>query len=249
MWPPRRGITPPAPGPVPAPVQASAPAHTVSPAPALGPDLDPVHALVQAPAPVGPTAQPSFGRGRAPAPSPVPAPVSTQVEVLRKESSFGGAEVADPVASSPELSPPVAAVAVVELGGASPSPLVEAAALPTTIDPETPREWGETTEPEGAAEAGWIFKARKRPLSGEHPEARGHKEGPSTSTLSVYNRFEVLAGSQEGPEFCTAMDLELASPLSILSEADSLAVGNIEWDEDMDGDHFELGDLGGAETL
>ncbi|KAJ8358021.1 hypothetical protein AAFF_G00043500 [Aldrovandia affinis] len=163
-----------------------------------------------------------------------------EVEVLRKESSFRSAEVADPVASSPELSPLVAAVAVVEFGGASPSPLVEAAALPTTIDPETPREWGETTEPEGAAEAGWNFKARKRPLSGEHPEARGHKEGPSTSTLPVYNRFEVLAGSQEGPEFCTAMDLELASPPSVLSEADSWAAGNIEWEEDMERDPLEV---------
>ncbi|KAJ8361701.1 hypothetical protein AAFF_G00430920 [Aldrovandia affinis] len=216
MWPPRRGITPPAPGPVPAPVQASAPAHTVSPAPALGPDLDPVHALVQAPAPVGPTAQPSFGRGRARLPLSSGS-VSTQVEVLRKKAA-SAVRRWQILWRRRGLSPR----GCCSSGGAraSPSPLVGRQPFPP---PSTQRPHGS--------------------------EARGHKEGPSTSTLSVYNRFEVLAGSQEGPEFCTAMDLELASPPSVLSEADSLAVGNIEWDEDMDGDHFELGDLGGAETL
>ncbi|KAJ8351119.1 hypothetical protein AAFF_G00148940, partial [Aldrovandia affinis] len=73
---------------------------------------------------------------------------------------------------------------------------------------ETPRDWGDTDDPGDGAE-GWGTKpARKRPLSGEHQEGRGHKEAPS---IPLDNRYGALAGSEEGAEFCTDMDLSLES--------------------------------------
>ncbi|KAJ8362395.1 hypothetical protein AAFF_G00375850 [Aldrovandia affinis] len=83
---------------------------------------------------------------------------------------------------------------------------------PATLDPENPQEWGESEEPMGADEAGWSTKGvRKRPLSGEAGEARGPKEAPSIPIDP--NPFEVLAGAVEVADFCTGMDIELASPL------------------------------------
>ncbi|KAJ8351090.1 hypothetical protein AAFF_G00151510 [Aldrovandia affinis] len=70
-------------------------------------------------------------------------------------------------------------------------------ALPTSADRETPTEWGDSEEPMDAGGAEWNkIPLRKRPLSGEHEEGRGHKAAPSIPL--VKNRFEVLAGSVEG---------------------------------------------------
>ncbi|KAJ8362399.1 hypothetical protein AAFF_G00375890 [Aldrovandia affinis] len=53
-------------------------------------------------------------------------------------------------------------------------------ALPTSADRETPAEWGDSEEPMDAGVAEWNkIPLRKRPLSGEHEEGRGHKEAPS----------------------------------------------------------------------
>ncbi|KAJ8361768.1 hypothetical protein AAFF_G00422310 [Aldrovandia affinis] len=50
---------------------------------------------------------------------------------------------------------------------------------PVTVpDSETSKDWGDTKDPGDGAE-GWNTKpVRKRPLSGEHQEGRGHKEAP-----------------------------------------------------------------------
>ncbi|KAJ8362393.1 hypothetical protein AAFF_G00375830 [Aldrovandia affinis] len=98
-------------------------------------------------------------------------------------------------------------------------------ALPTSADRETPAEWGDSEEAMDAGVAEWNkIPLRKRPLSGEHEEGRGHKAAPSIPL--VKNRFEVLAGSVEGADqgFCTTMDLEPASPLPypVSWDADSL---------------------------
>ncbi|KAJ8347510.1 hypothetical protein AAFF_G00190900 [Aldrovandia affinis] len=88
---------------------------------------------------------------------------------------------------------------------------VEATAPPTTADLVTPLEWGDTKEPEGAAEAGWMTRpVKKRAISGEHEEARGPKQAPAIPIDP--NPFQALAGSEGGADFCTGMDIELASP-------------------------------------
>ncbi|KAJ8361766.1 hypothetical protein AAFF_G00422290 [Aldrovandia affinis] len=112
---------------------------------------------------------------------------------------------------------------------------------PVTVpDPETSKDWGDTKDPGDGAE-GWNTKpVRKRPLSGEHQEGRGHKEAPS---IPLDNRYGVLAGSEEGAEFCTDMDLSLESPLPF---PDSWAAENILEAVDMDQAPHGVGDVGGA---
>ncbi|KAJ8397761.1 hypothetical protein AAFF_G00434500 [Aldrovandia affinis] len=65
------------------------------------------------------------------------------------------------------------------------SPSMERAALPTTLDLDTPREWGDSEWEESKP-------TRKRALSGgpEHP--RGNKSAPA---VPLTNRFEALAGT------------------------------------------------------
>ncbi|KAJ8415126.1 hypothetical protein AAFF_G00008240 [Aldrovandia affinis] len=110
--------------------------------------------------------------------------------------------------------PPPATAAVPPPGGGGP---------PTTPDLATPAEWGDSVDPAEDGAEGWNTRpVWKRPLSGEHLEARGHKEAPSIPLVN--NRYEVLAGSEEGADFCTGMDLELASPFPYL---DSWAVDNL----------------------
>ncbi|KAJ8406870.1 hypothetical protein AAFF_G00291460 [Aldrovandia affinis] len=169
-----------------------------------------------------PSGQFIFARGRAWVSPPAPAPDSPLAGAC-VEDSTGGVEVAAPVASLPELFSPLPVPALAESGEASLSPSLEVAALPTTSDLATPAEWGDPVEPAGDRAAVWVTKPmRKRPLSGEHEEARGHKAAPSIPLVT--NRFEVLAGSEEGADFCTGMDLELASPFPYL---DSWAVDNL----------------------
>ncbi|KAJ8361999.1 hypothetical protein AAFF_G00407240 [Aldrovandia affinis] len=104
---------------------------------------------------------------------------------------------------------------------------------------ETPRDWGDTDDPGDGAE-GWGTKpARKRPLSGEHQEGRGHKEAPS---IPLDNRYGALAGSEEGAEFCTDMDLSLESPLPF---QDVWVAENILEAVDMDQAPHGMGDVGG----
>ncbi|KAJ8361764.1 hypothetical protein AAFF_G00422270 [Aldrovandia affinis] len=113
----------------------------------------------------------------------------------------------------------------------------------TVPDPETSKDWGDTKDPGDGAE-GWNTKAvRKRPLSGEHQEGRGHKEAPS---IPLDNRYGALAGSEEGAEFCTDMDLSLESPLPF---PDSWATENILEAVDMDQTPHGVGDVGGAGAL
>ncbi|KAJ8358045.1 hypothetical protein AAFF_G00040930 [Aldrovandia affinis] len=110
----------------------------------------------------------------------------------------------------------------------------------TVPDPETSKDWGDTKDPGDGAE-GWNTKAvRKRPLSGEHQEGRGHKEAPRSP---LDNRYGALAGSEEGAEFCTDMDLSLESPLPF---PDSWATENILEAVDMDQTPHGVGDVGGA---
>ncbi|KAJ8398695.1 hypothetical protein AAFF_G00418920 [Aldrovandia affinis] len=182
-------------------------------------------------------------RGRALAPTPAPAPVSPLVGVC-VENSAGGVEVTAPVAMSSALFSPLPATASAESGEVSLSPSLEAAALPTTADLVTLQEWGDSAEPAGAGEVGWSIKpVHKRPLSGEHVEARGHKAAPSIPLDQ--NQFEVLAGSEEA-DYCTSMDLELAS---LLTNPNSWAADNIL--DSLGGVQTppragDLGDLGGA---
>ncbi|KAJ8351091.1 hypothetical protein AAFF_G00151520 [Aldrovandia affinis] len=112
---------------------------------------------------------------------------------------------------------------------------------PVTVpDPETSKDWGDTKDPGDGAE-GWNTKpVRKRPLSGEHQEGRGHKEAPS---IPLDNRYGALAGSEEGAEFCTDMDLSLESPLPF---PDSWVAENILEAVDMDQTPHGVGDVGGA---
>ncbi|KAJ8349164.1 hypothetical protein AAFF_G00189150 [Aldrovandia affinis] len=112
---------------------------------------------------------------------------------------------------------------------------------PVTVpDPETPKDWGDTEDPGDGAE-GWNKKpVRKRPLSGEHQEGRGRKEAPA---IPLDNRFGVLAGSEEGAEFCTDMDLSLESPLPF---QDGWVAENILGVVDMDQTPHGVGDVGGA---
>ncbi|KAJ8398684.1 hypothetical protein AAFF_G00418810 [Aldrovandia affinis] len=100
---------------------------------------------------------------------------------------------------------------------------------PVTVpDPETAKEWGDTKDL-GDGTEGWNTKARaeEAPL-GEHQEGRGHKEAPS---IPLDNRYGALAGSEEGAEFCTDMDLSLESPLPF---PDSWVAENILEAVDMD---------------
>ncbi|KAJ8404513.1 hypothetical protein AAFF_G00337800 [Aldrovandia affinis] len=164
-----------------------------------------------------------FGRGRARVPPPVPAPDSPLLGVAFVEDSIGGEEVAAPEASLLELFSPLPESAAAESGEGSLSPSLEAAALLSTSDLATPAEWGDSMEPAGDGAAEWATKpARERPLSREHESPRGYKAAPSISLDK--NRFEVLAGSEEGDDFSISMDLELASIPAFL---DGWAVDNL----------------------
>ncbi|KAJ8361696.1 hypothetical protein AAFF_G00430870 [Aldrovandia affinis] len=143
------------------------------------------------------------GRGLASTPVPVSAPALVGARVEKKVEEKVSAESA----------------------GVAPSPSPEMVDLPTSVDRETPVEWGDSEEPMDAGEAGWNKKPlRKRQSSGEHEEGRGHKEAPSIPLTK--NRFEALAGSVEGADqgYCTNMDLEPASPLPypVSWDADSI---------------------------
>ncbi|KAJ8355138.1 hypothetical protein AAFF_G00091380 [Aldrovandia affinis] len=188
---------------------------------------------------------PAFGRGRALASFPASASDPPRVGVCA-ENGVGGVEVAAPVAMSPELFSPLQTTAPAESGEAALSPSLEAAALPTTADLATPPDWGESMEPEGAGDVGWHVKtSRKRPLSGDSDETRACKEPPP---IPLSNRFEGLAGTEEGVDFSTAMDLELelVSPFSYPEPwvpdgfLDSAGAGLMQQGEG------DLGDLGGA---
>ncbi|KAJ8361997.1 hypothetical protein AAFF_G00407220 [Aldrovandia affinis] len=135
--------------------------------------VGPAPAPAQAPASSVPVLRSTGGRGRGLTPTPVPASASSLV----------GARVEKKVSA--------------ESAGVTPSPSPEMVALPTSADRETPAEWGDSEEPMDAGVAEWNkIPLRKRPLSGEHEEGRGHKEAPSIPL--VKNRFEVLAGVGEG---------------------------------------------------
>ncbi|KAJ8362396.1 hypothetical protein AAFF_G00375860 [Aldrovandia affinis] len=147
-----------------------------------------------------------FGRGRGRFPPQVFAPDLPQVGA-REESRFFGVEATAPEGTSYGLYPP-RQVESEDSGGES-----EVESLSNPLEAVgSPQEWGDSMEPEGAGEAGWVTKpVRKRALSGEHEEARGRKEAPSIPLDP--NPFQVLAGPEEGGNFCTSMDLEPVSPL------------------------------------
>ncbi|KAJ8398702.1 hypothetical protein AAFF_G00418990 [Aldrovandia affinis] len=183
-----------------------------------GPPPVPAPAPNQGPEPAAaPVPDPATAPG--PAPGPAPAPVQESRLGPPRSPTFGrGRARAPPPAFVPD---------------------------PPQVGATTPLEWGDSEVPEEGGAVGWETKpTRKRPLSRDQQEDRGYKVAPSTPP--VYNRFEVLAGSQEGVEFCTSMDLKLASPPSVMSEADSWAVDNVEWSEGMDPIPLGVGDLGGA---
>ncbi|KAJ8361958.1 hypothetical protein AAFF_G00409130 [Aldrovandia affinis] len=111
-------------------------------------------------------------------------------------------------------------------------------------DLETPQEWGDCEDMAGDGAEGWASRpVRKRPLSGDHQDARGYKLPPSNSNSIVdNNRFGVLAGSVEGVEYCTGMDLELASPLTYM---DDWTADNVLEVAEMD-QTLSVGDMGGG---
>ncbi|KAJ8402875.1 hypothetical protein AAFF_G00361890 [Aldrovandia affinis] len=126
----------------------------------------------------------------APAPSPFPiyGPCSgpPPVPALAKENSIGGEEVAVPVGLSPELFSSPSRTMAAGPGEGVMSPSMEGAALPTTLDLDTPPgEWGDSDWEESRP-------TRKRALSGGHECPRGHKSAPA---VPLTNRFGVLAGT------------------------------------------------------
>ncbi|KAJ8398693.1 hypothetical protein AAFF_G00418900 [Aldrovandia affinis] len=119
------------------------------------------------------------------------------------------------------------------------SPSLVAVGCPTTQDLETPQEWGNSMDPGEGKETSWVtqkvgtlrFRRRMELRAGRpSPPERGPCPG-STKRTGVTRR---PPQPQEGVEFCTSMDLELASPQSVLSEADSWAVDNVEWRQGED---------------
>ncbi|KAJ8358477.1 hypothetical protein AAFF_G00436970 [Aldrovandia affinis] len=203
--------------------------------PTTAPDLD-LAALAGQPGPF------MFGRGRGRFPPQVFAPDLPQVGA-REESRSGRVEETAPEGMSYGLYPPRQVPESEDSGEESG---VESLSNPLEAV-GTPQEWGDSTEPEGAGEAGWVTRpTKKRALSGEHEEARGRKENPLIPLDP--NPFQVLAGPEEGVDFCTGMDLELVSPLPYQDWVpDGLA--------DSLGDILktpgagDLGDLGGANAL
>ncbi|KAJ8358047.1 hypothetical protein AAFF_G00040950 [Aldrovandia affinis] len=220
-------------------------AHAPAPAPDKG--LAPVEGPSTAPdlgwaALDGQSGPFMFGRGRARLPPQASASEPPQVGA-REESRSVGVEATAPEGTSYGLYPPRQVPESEDSGEESG---VESLSNPLEAG-ATPQEWGDSMEPEGAGEAGWVTKpVRKRALSGEHEEARGRKEAPSIPLDP--NPFQVLAGPEEGGNFCTGMDLELVSPLPYPDWVpDGLAesLGDILKTPEAG----DLGDLGGGNAL
>ncbi|KAJ8377904.1 hypothetical protein AAFF_G00250550 [Aldrovandia affinis] len=87
---------------------------------------------------------------------------------------------------SPELFPSPSGTGVAGPGEGAMSPSMERAALPTTLDLDTPPgEWGDSEWEEAKP-------TRKRALSGGQEHPRGSKSAPA---VPLTNRFEALAGT------------------------------------------------------
>ncbi|KAJ8361962.1 hypothetical protein AAFF_G00409170 [Aldrovandia affinis] len=152
--------------------QAPAPAPDKGLAPVEGPSTAPDLGWAALDGQSGPF---MFGRGRARLPPQASASEPPQVGA-REESRSGGVEATAPEGTSYGLYPPRQVPESEDSGEESG---VESLSNPLEAG-ATPQEWGDSMEPEGAGEAGWVTKpVRKRALSGEHEEARGRKEAPS----------------------------------------------------------------------
>ncbi|KAJ8397771.1 hypothetical protein AAFF_G00434600 [Aldrovandia affinis] len=138
-----------------------------------------------------------MGQG-SPGPPPVP--------VRDNENSTGGEEAAFPGGMSPELFPSPSGTGVAGPGEGAMSPSMERAALPTTLDLDTPPgEWGDSKWEEAKP-------TRKRALSGGQEHPRGSKTAPA---VPLTNRFEALAGiggDEENGEEGMGLDLMACSP-------------------------------------
>ncbi|KAJ8397774.1 hypothetical protein AAFF_G00434630 [Aldrovandia affinis] len=123
-------------------------------------------------------------------------------EVLDKENSIGGEEAAFPGGMSPELFPSPSGTVAAGPGEGAMSPSMERAALPTTLDLDTPPgEWGDSEWEEAKP-------TRKRALSGGQEHPRGNKSAPA---VPLTNRFEALAGTggdEENGEGGMGMNLD-----------------------------------------
>ncbi|KAJ8358068.1 hypothetical protein AAFF_G00036710 [Aldrovandia affinis] len=182
-----------------------------------------------------------FGRGRGRFPPQVFAPDLPQVGA-REESRFFGVEATAPEGTSYGLYPP-RQVESEDSGGES-----EVESLSNPLEAVgSPQEWGDSMEPEGAGEAGWVTKpVRKRALSGSMRRLGGRKEAPSIPLDP--NPFQVLAGPEEGGNFCTGMDLEPVSPLPYPDWVPDGLVDSL-GDILKTPEAGDLGDLGGANAL
>ncbi|KAJ8397775.1 hypothetical protein AAFF_G00434640 [Aldrovandia affinis] len=128
------------------------------------------------------------------------------VPVRDKENSTGGEEAAFPGGMSPELFPSPSGTVVAGPGEGAMSPSMERAALPTTLDLDTPPgEWGDSEWEEAKP-------TRKRALSGGQEHPRGSKSAPA---VPLTNRFEALAGTggdEENGEEGMGIDFMACSP-------------------------------------
>ncbi|KAJ8391035.1 hypothetical protein AAFF_G00096560 [Aldrovandia affinis] len=125
-----------------------------------------------------------------PFPFPIYGPCSgpPPVPALAKENSVGGEEVAVPVGLSPELFSSPSGTVAAGPGEGVMSPSMEGAALPTTLDLDTPPgEWGDSDWEESRP-------TRKRALSGDM-NALGATNRPRGS---LTNRFRGSGGTGGG---------------------------------------------------